>query len=83
VTELATSSPGVATDVGLTTTLGPLRAEEDPATDGAGGEAVGGGAVTLTAGSSIGGETEICADALDSGIAPKIDPASRVATDDG
>src|SRR5262249_18878396 len=79
VTELATCSPGVATDVGLTTMLGPLRAEEEPATDGAGGLGVGRGVVTAMPGSSIGGETEICADALDSVTALKTDPARIVA----
>src|SRR5215831_7429211 len=62
VTELATCSPGVATDVGLTTRLGPTRAADPAAACGGGGV---GGAVTVTAGSSIGGETEICADPLE------------------
>src|SRR5215468_4399080 len=79
VTVLATCSPGVATDVGLTTRLGPTRAADPAAAEAAGAD---GGVVTVTAGSSIGGETEICADPVEAqrnATAMKSGVAARVA----
>jgi hypothetical protein len=70
VTELATCSPGVATDVGLTTKLGPLRAADELATGGAEAEGgVGRGVFTVIPGNSMGGETEIWPNAVEEQIA--------------
>ena len=88
VTELATCSPGVAMDVGLTARLGPFRAADELATAGACVEGgAGRGVLTVIPGNSMAGETEIWADAVEEQIAvtakPDIPEMANVRKDAG